>query len=216
MFRLLVARPLVRPRRRLVAARDHRRRVRRAGRGVISTLVYVLAATARFAQVGFFDLGTTIPLVRDSAFGRGYSDLAVILVALGVALAAAIRIDRPERESTARSPSWARSSCGGAAGSALLVPGLAAMRASTRRAARGCCWTGRTCSPARCGSVASSGCSSLRGAQGPAGGVHDRRGPAFSRTALIATLVLIASGTVQAILRLRRCRRCGTRATGRR
>src|SRR5690349_15244908 len=67
MFRLFVARPMLRR-----VGGSSLRAVSVAafvalGVALVSTLIYVLEATANFAEVGFFDLGTTIPLVRDSA-----------------------------------------------------------------------------------------------------------------------------------------------------
>ena len=203
MFRLLVARPLVRR-----VDGSSLRAITVAlfvalGIAVVSTLLYVLEATSRFTQVGFFDLGTTLPLVRDSAFGRGFSDLALILVLLGVALAAAIRIDRPEREQRSIAELGAILGAVCAGGAALLVPGLAghASQYSPRGAGMlldwahllaGSTWVG--------GLIGLLVLAWKAGAQRVACMVAVV--PRFSRTALISVLLLIASGTTAALLRL--------------
>jgi copper transport protein len=203
MFRLLVARPLIRR-----VDGSSLRAITTAlfvalGVAVISTLVYVLAATARFAQVGFFDLGTTIPLVRDSAFGRGYSDLALILVLLGIALAAAIRVDRPEREKRSIAELGASLGAVAAGASALLVPGLAghASQYSPRGAGMLLDWTHLLAGSVWVGGLVGLLVLAWRSAAQRVACMVAVV-PRFSRTALISTAVLIASGTIAAILRL--------------
>src|SRR5207237_7622108 len=78
-----------------------------------------------------FDLGTVVPLARDSAFGRGYLDLELVLVLFAAAAAAAIWVDRPERPQRSTAELLALVGAGAAAGAALLVPGLAGHAAQT-------------------------------------------------------------------------------------
>ncbi len=67
------------------------------GIAIVATPIYVDVATAKFALRSPFDLGTLIPLMRDSQFGRGYLDLELCLLLFAYAGAMAIWLDRPER-----------------------------------------------------------------------------------------------------------------------
>jgi copper transport protein len=92
---------------------------------LVATPVYVLMATAQFALRSFWSFGALIPLVRVSAFGRGYLDLELVLGLFGVAAGVALWLDRPERAQ--RSIAALLALCGAtlAGGAALLVPGVA-------------------------------------------------------------------------------------------
>jgi len=92
---------------------------------LVAIPIYVLMATADFALRSTFDLGALVPLLRDSAFGRGYLDLEFVFGLFIVAAGLALWIDRPERER--RSVAELLSVGGVFAGAAavLLVPGLA-------------------------------------------------------------------------------------------
>ena len=92
---------------------------------LVAIPIYVLMATADFALRSTFDLGALVPLLRDSAFGRGYLDLELVFGLFVVAAGLALWIDRPERER--RSVAELLSVGGAFAGAAavLLVPGLA-------------------------------------------------------------------------------------------
>jgi len=94
------------------------------GIGIVATPIYVDLATAKFALRSVFDLGTLIPLMRDSAFGRGYLDLELCLILFGFAGAVAIWLDRPERGR--RTPGALLALIGGllAAGAAVLAPAV--------------------------------------------------------------------------------------------
>jgi copper transport protein len=91
---------------------------------LIAIPVYVVMATAQFALRSAFDLGNVLPLLRDSAFGRGYLDLELIFVLFVLAAALALWVDRPERAQ--RSIAELLSAAGAllAAAATLLVPGL--------------------------------------------------------------------------------------------
>jgi copper transport protein len=82
-------------------------------------------ATAQFALRSFWSFGALVPLLRVSAFGRGYLDLELVLLLFGVAAAVALWLDRPERAQ--RSIGALLALCGVtlAGGAALLVPGVA-------------------------------------------------------------------------------------------
>jgi copper transport protein len=91
---------------------------------LIAIPVYVVMATAQFALRSAFDLGNVLPLLRDSAFGRGYLDLELIFTLFVLAAALALWVDRPERAQ--RSIAELLSAAGAllAAAATLLVPGL--------------------------------------------------------------------------------------------
>ena len=58
---------------------------------LVSVPIYLIVSTAKFALRSGSDLGTLIPLVRDSSFGRSFLDLWILLALFGVA---ALRRDR--------------------------------------------------------------------------------------------------------------------------
>jgi copper transport protein len=101
---------------------------------LIATPVYVVMATAQFALRSVFDLGNVLPLLRDSAFGRGLLDLELTFALFVLAAGLAIWVDRPERAQ--RSIAELLASVGAllAAGATLLIPGLSghAAQASPR------------------------------------------------------------------------------------
>lgn len=131
VLRMLIARPLVR------RVRDtHLRRVSLAffaatALALVATPVYALLATADFALRSAFDVGALTPLLRVSAFGRGFLDLELCLALFAVAAAISIWVDRPERP--ARSVAELLSIAGAlaAAAAVLVVPGLAGHAAQT-------------------------------------------------------------------------------------
>jgi copper transport protein len=98
---------------------------------LVAVPVYALLATSKFALRSFWSFGALIPLLRTSAFGRGYLDLELLLVLFAVAAGVALWVDRPERER--RSVAELLALCGAAlaAGAVLLVPGAAGHAAQT-------------------------------------------------------------------------------------
>lgn len=98
---------------------------------LVATPVYVFVATAQFALRSVWSIGALVPLMRVSAFGRGYFDLELLLALFAVAAAAALWLDRPERGR--RSVAGLLSLWGAllAGGAALLVPGAAGHAAQT-------------------------------------------------------------------------------------
>jgi hypothetical protein len=49
------------------------------GLGLVAVPIYVLLATAQFALRHAWSIGALVPLMRTSAFGRGYLDLELLL-----------------------------------------------------------------------------------------------------------------------------------------
>ncbi len=98
---------------------------------LVAAPVYVLVATAQFALRSVWSLGALVPLMRVSAFGRGYLDLELLLALFGAAAAAALWLDRPERGR--RSVAGLLSLWGAllAAGAVLLAPGASGHAAQT-------------------------------------------------------------------------------------
>ncbi|MDX6471674.1 MAG: copper transport protein [Gaiellaceae bacterium] len=95
------------------------------GIALVATPVYVLMATAQFALRSFWSFGALVPLLRVSAFGRGYLDLELVLALFGVAAGVAIWLDRPDRAQRSIAALLALGGAALAAGAALLVPGVA-------------------------------------------------------------------------------------------
>src|SRR5205823_6711177 len=94
-----------------------------AALGVVAVPVYVLLATAQFALRSVFSLGALVPLMRVSAFGRGYLDLELCFGLFVLAAAVAIWVDRPERERRAIAELLALTGALAAAAAALTIPG---------------------------------------------------------------------------------------------
>jgi len=63
---------------------------------LVAIPVYVLLATAQFALRSFWSVEALVPLLRVSAFGRGYLDLELVLGLFTLAAAAALWLDRPQ------------------------------------------------------------------------------------------------------------------------
>jgi len=204
VLRMLVARPLVR--------RVSGTRLRElslafaiaADLALIATPVYVLLATAQFAQRSFFDFSSLVPLLTVSAFGRGYLYLELCLGLFTIAALASIWVDRPERERRSVAELLSLGSALLAAGAVLFVPGLAGHAAQTDPRAWSLLfdWTHLVA-----GSVWVGGLigllvlwRSLPVAQRVAGLIVSV--PRFSNVAFVSVVVLIASGTGASIVHL--------------
>ena len=158
--------------------------------------IYVLMATAQFALRSTFALGALVPLLRDSAFGRGYTDLELVFALFVVAAGIALWVDRPEREQRSIAEILAIGGALAAAAAVLLVPGLAGHAAQTSprgasvlldwlHLAAGSIWVGGLI-----GLIVL--WSSFPVARRVAGLVVCV--PRFSNTALVSVMVLIGSG----------------------
>lgn len=204
VLRAVVARPLV--------SRVEGARLRAVSLAFVVVLVvallavpyYVLAATAQFSLRPVTDVGALVPLMRVSAFGRGFLDLELMLVLFGLAALATLWLDRPERP---RRPVAALLALWGAllaGGAALFAPGASGHAAQTApralsvaldwfHLASGSLWIGGLV-----GLLVLWG--SLSTATRTAGLAVCV--PRFSNAALVSVLVLIASGTGAALIHL--------------
>ncbi len=101
------------------------------GVALIVTPIYDVMSTAKFAQAGVFDLGTVIPLLTSSHFGRSLLDLEIVLALLALAGAIAIWLDVGARKQRSTAALLALIGALTAAVCALVVPGLAGHAAQT-------------------------------------------------------------------------------------
>jgi copper transport protein len=170
---------------------------------LIAVPVYVDLSTAQFTLRSAFDLGALVPLMRSSSFGRSFLDLELVLALAAVAAAVAVRLDRPDREVRSIAQLLAVVGAAGALAASLLVPGLAghAAQFSPRGVSLALDWLHLLS-----GSLWIGGLIALVALALTAGarrvGAMTVVVPRFSRVALGSVLVLIASGTVAAIIRL--------------
>jgi copper transport protein len=171
---------------------------------LVATPVYVELASAQFALRSATALGEVVPLIRDSSFGRGLTDLWAVLALLGLAAAIAIRIDRPDRDHRSVAELGALTGVVLAAGSAVVVPGLAGHPAATSPVGvalttdalhlmAGSLWLGGLIGLLLL-AITTRATSRVDGLTAVV--------PRFSNVAFASVLVLIASGTVAAYLHL--------------
>jgi copper transport protein len=131
VLRMLIARPVVR------RVRGSRLRALSIAFAVASALglvaipMYVFTATAEFAIRSVFALSALTPLVRASAFGRGYLDLELCFALFVAAAAVSIWLDRPDRSRRSIAELLALGGALLAAAASLIVPGLAGHAAQT-------------------------------------------------------------------------------------
>ena len=92
---------------------------------LVAIPVYFLLSTAEFALRSFWSFGALFPLVRVSAFGRGWLDLEIVFALFAGAATVAIWLDRPERRQRSVAGLLALVGALAAAAAALLVPGTA-------------------------------------------------------------------------------------------
>jgi copper transport protein len=85
--------------------------------------VYVLLSTAEFALRSFWSFGALFPLMRVSAFGRGWLDLELIFALFAGAAGIAIWLDRPQRRQRSIAAMLALAGAFAASAAVLLVPG---------------------------------------------------------------------------------------------
>lgn len=97
----------------------------------VATPVYVLLATAQFALRSFWSFAALVPLMRVSAFGRGYLDLELVLALFAIAAGVALWLDRPDRERRSVAALLALAGALLAAGALLIVPGASGHAAQT-------------------------------------------------------------------------------------
>ena len=126
VLRLIVVRPLGSPQRALSIAFWAALTL-----ALVAVPVYVLLATAQFALRDAWSVGALVPLMRTSAFGRGYLDLELLLALFAVAAAVALWLDRPQRAKRSVAELFALGGALLAAGAVLLAPGAAGHAAQT-------------------------------------------------------------------------------------
>jgi copper transport protein len=125
VLRTLIARPVVR------VVRGCSLRALNVAFGValvaalVATPVYVLLSTAQFTLRSFWDFGDVVPAARSSSFGRDFLDLELVLALFGAAGAAALFVDRPEREVRSVAELLALPAALTAGAAALVLPALA-------------------------------------------------------------------------------------------
>jgi len=102
-----------------------------AAAALVAVPVYVVLATADFALRSAFDLGALTPLLRASAFGRGFLDLELCIALFALTAGVALYVDRPRRETRSVAELLALVGATMAAGASLLIPGAAGHAAQT-------------------------------------------------------------------------------------
>jgi copper transport protein len=98
---------------------------------LVAVPVYVLVATAQFALRSVWDVGALLPLLRVSAFGRGFLDLELMLALFALAALIALWLDRPERPHRSLAALLALGGALLAGGTLLLAPGASGHAAQT-------------------------------------------------------------------------------------
>lgn len=163
--------------------------------------VYVLLSTAEFALRSFWSFGALFPLIRVSAFGRGWLDLELVFGLFVGAAAVAIWLDRPERRQRSLAGLIALIGALGAAAACLLVPGTVGHAGQTSprglslafdwfHLAGGALWVGGLIGLV----VLAASLPAARRVPGLAVCV-----PRFSNVAFVSVLVLIGAGTGSAV-----------------
>jgi copper transport protein len=196
VLRILIARPVV--------ARVAGTRLRwvsivfgiACGLALVAIPIYTLLSTAEFALRSFWSFGALFPLVRKSAFGRGWLDLELVFALFTLAAGIAIWLDRPERKVRSAAALVALIGALFAAAATLVIPGLAGHAGQTKprglslafdwlHLVAGSVWVGGLI-----GLLVLA--ASLPAAQRVAGLVVSV--PRFSNSALASVVLLIASG----------------------
>jgi copper transport protein len=101
------------------------------GLALVAVPVYVLLATAQFALRSAWSIGVLLPLLRTSAFGRGYLDLELLLALFAITAGITLCLDRPQRARRSVAELMALGGAVLAAGAVLLAPGAAGHAAQT-------------------------------------------------------------------------------------
>ncbi len=105
--------------------------------GIVSTLgllaipVYLEESTSIDSLRSFFDVGALVPLLRTTAFGRGYVDLGSASRLFCLAGWIALWLDRPEREQRSIAEILAGIGAISAAAAVLVIPGASGHAAQT-------------------------------------------------------------------------------------
>jgi copper transport protein len=172
--------------------------------GLLAIPLYVLVATAEFAQRPVADVAATVPVVRDSNLGRSFTDLEAVLALFAIAAWAVIWVDDGRRRQRSVAALLALTGALLAAAAAMAVPGLAGHAAQTSPAALSLVldWTHMTAAAVWLGGLLGV---IILAARTPAGERVEMLGlvvPRFSNTALVCVLLVIASGVAASIMHL--------------
>jgi len=171
------------------------------GAALVLVPVYLLLATAKFAARSALEVGALVPLARLSSFGRGISDLEVLLALFAIAAGIAVWLDRPDRARRSVVELLAGASaivCGAAT---LFVLGLAGHPAQTspRGLALALDWAHLTAGSLWLGALIGLLVLSAAARRGRRMRALAVVVPRFSRVALGAVLTLAATGAAQTI-----------------
>jgi copper transport protein len=203
-FRALAIRPLAV---RLGITRARRSTVALAvalGVALVATPVYVLLATAEFAQRPWTSVGALVPLMRVSSFGRALLDLELLLGLFALCCACVVATERLARKERTVAELLALAGASLTAAALLVVPALAGHAATTSprgvavpldwlHLVTGSVWIGGLVGLlVLWSSVEQARRTALLGAVVPR----------FSRIAFGCVVLLTASGTVAALLHL--------------
>ena len=171
---------------------------------LVATPVYVVAATAQFALRSAFDVGAVVPLLRVSQFGRSFLDLEWVLLLFGFAAAVALWLDEPERERRSVAALLALAGALLAAGAALVAPGAGghAAQADPRGLAMAVDWAHLAAGSIWVGGLVGLLVLWRSVATDERVAVLAVCVPRFSNVALASVVVLVASGTVSAVIEL--------------
>ena len=90
---------------------------------IVAAPVYAVLTTAEFALRSALNLNAVVPLIHQSAFGRGYLDLTVVLLLFAGAAAVALWLDRPDRAQRSVAALLALAGAVAIGVSALVIPG---------------------------------------------------------------------------------------------
>jgi copper transport protein len=171
---------------------------------LVAIPVYVLVATAGFAQRPWTDLAATVPVVRDSNLGRSFEDLELILLLFAAAAAAALWVDSGARRQRSTATLLALTGALLAGGAALAVPGLAGHAAQTSPTALSLVldWTHLAAAGVWLGGLAGLLILALRSDGEARMEVLGRVVPRFSRVAVVSVLLVIATGIGASLIHL--------------
>jgi copper transport protein len=127
VLRTMIARPLLAERPRMLAVAFWIA----IAVALVATPLYVLAATAQFSLRSVWDIGSLVPLMRQSAFGRGYLRFELLLALFAVAGGIALWLDRGRSRLRSIAELLALTGAGLAAAAVVLLPGVAGHAAQT-------------------------------------------------------------------------------------
>jgi copper transport protein len=174
------------------------------GIALAATPIYLLAATAKFALRNVWDVGALLPLMRASAFGRGYLTLELVLALFAVAAAVTLRVERSELRQRPVSELLALTGALLAGAAVLLIPGVAghAAQTSPRGISIALDWLHLVC-----GAVWIGGLIGLLGLWVSLDKAKRLSGlsvcvPRFSSVAFVSVMLLIGSGTGASVIHL--------------